>query len=95
MFVGCGCGFGWPKKGSVDMENANLPYIIKSIEDHSPTVGKATLAQFFKSKQVHMDRSMSPSPESTVEGVHEYSLRAGEIPEKQAEEKNLGSNYND
>jgi hypothetical protein len=86
MFFGCGCGFGWPKKGSADIEHANLPYIIKSIEDHSPTIAKATLAQFFKSKQVRIDRSMSPSLESTVEGFHEDSLQAGEIPEKQAEE---------
>jgi hypothetical protein len=86
MFFGCGCGFGWPMKGSADMENANLPYVIKSIEDHSPTVGKAILAQFFKSKQVHIDRSMSPSPEPTVEGDQKDGLEANRIPEKQADE---------
>lgn len=66
MFFGCGCGFGRPKKGSDEFDDP--PTLIKTIEeeDHSPTVGTATLVRFFKSKQVHIDRSMSPSPESMV-----------------------------
>ncbi|KAH7111071.1 hypothetical protein B0J11DRAFT_512247 [Dendryphion nanum] len=90
MFFGCGCGFGWPKKGSEELND--LPTLVKSIEDHSPTVGKASLARFFKPKQVYIDRSMSPSPEFMVksganwefEGTREDSLEADWVPEKQA-----------
>jgi hypothetical protein len=90
MFFGCGCGFGWPKKGSDEFNDP--PTLTKTIEDHSPTVGTATLARFFKSKQVHIDRSMSPSPESMVksgancelEGTRDDSMEADRVPEKQA-----------
>ena len=90
MFFGCGCGFVWPKKGSDEFDDPLT--LIKTIEDHSPTVGTATLVRFFKSKQVHIDRSMAPSPESMIksgancelEGTREDSLEAGRVPEKQA-----------
>jgi hypothetical protein len=85
------CGFGWPKKGSDEFDDP--PTLIKIIEeDHSPTVGTATLARFFKSKQVYIDRLMSLSLELMVklganwglEGTREDSLEVDRVLEKQA-----------
>jgi hypothetical protein len=75
MYFGCGCGFGWrkPKRGYTTSGNEFPPRIIKTTEEYSP-VQRATSARFYKSRQVYIDRSMTPSPEPIVseeEGIGE------------------------
>jgi hypothetical protein len=69
MFIGCGCGLMWPKKGSrgrVLEEDVDAPHIIGTAEEYSPTIGKANVARFFKPSRINLERSRAPSPESNV-----------------------------
>jgi hypothetical protein len=82
-----GCGFGWPKKGSADIDK---PCVVKSTEDYSP-IRKARLAKFYRSREVHVtvDRSMCPSPELAVEARCELKgFREDDLEVDSAREQN-------